>query len=168
LTSLGDRINKKVNPIETERLFLKGITEEDAVEIVTWRSDPEVYKYFKNPHKITVQEHLRWYHGNYLYDDSRYDWVCIEKDTGQKIGVFGLIRKDTVAEVNYLLCPEAQHKGYAAEGINGLIRFAKDVWDIHQFIAEIHKDNEASISLAKKLGFRLQNDEAFAIYLIER
>ena len=33
--------------LRTERLILRGINETDAIEIVEWRSDPEVYRYFK-------------------------------------------------------------------------------------------------------------------------
>ena len=160
-------MNKTVETIETERLFLRGITEEDTAEIVAWRSAPDVYRFFKSPHKITAEEHLKWYRENYLHNELRYDWICIEKDTEQKIGVFGLMRKGATAEVNYLLCSAAMHKGYATEAIQRIIRFSADVWDIHRIIAEIHKDNEASIALVKRMGFSLQSDNGFVIYSIE-
>lgn len=168
MTNWGNVLGKIINTIETERLLLRGITEDDAAEIVEWRTDPAVYKYFKNPHKITIEEHLKWYYESYLFDDTRFDWLCTEKDTGEKIGVFGLIRKGNIAEVNYLLSPSAQHKGYAAEGIQRLIQFSVEVWDIHQIIAEIHKDNKASIALVERLGFSRKSDGEFVVYLIEK
>ena len=42
-----------VETISTERLLLRGIDESDTAEIVKWRSNPEAYKYFKDPHEIT-------------------------------------------------------------------------------------------------------------------
>lgn len=151
--------------IETERLLLRGINESDAELIVKWRSEPDVYKYFKAPHKITVDEHLYWYHNRYLSNENRFDWICIEKKSEQRIGVFGLYKEDYKSEVNYILAPEAQHKGYATEAIQKLIQYAADIWNSKKIIAEIHKDNKQSIILAERLGFVLiYSDDPFVIY----
>jgi len=148
---------RNLDKIQTERLTLRGINETDALEIVEWRSDPKVYKYFKFPHKITVKEHFYWYNNSYLYNENRFDWMCIEKTSGKKIGVFGLVRDENICEVNYLLAPDAQHKGYACESISSIIQYARDKWHTNQIIAEIHKDNTPSIALVKKLGFKLKS-----------
>ena len=139
--------------IQTDRLTLRGINETDAPEIVEWRSDPDVYRYFKSPHKITVREHFHWYNNSYLFNEDRLDWMCIEKATGKKIGVFGLVREGSVAEVNYLLAPDARHKGYAGESIDRIIRYAREKWRPEKIVAEIHRDNAPSIALAERLGF---------------
>ena len=103
--------------IQTERLILRGINETDAIKIVEWRSDPEVYRFFKSPHKITVREHVAWYNNSYLPNENRFDWMCIEQSSGKRIGVFGLVRDEDLCEVNYLLASEAQHKGFAAPAV---------------------------------------------------
>ena len=141
--------------IQTKQLLLRGIDEKDAEIIVEWRSDVNVYKYFKSPHQITLEEHLRWYCTKYLFDKSRYDWICIEKMSGNRIGIFGLLRDGEKAEISYLLAPEAQHKGYAIEVIRELIVYAEKKWNCKQIVAEIHKDNKSSIKLVKKLGFSM-------------
>ena len=82
---------KNVAELESERLILRGITEDDAPEIVEWRSDPEAYKFFRSPHRITMDEHLAWFRNNYLSNDNRLDWMCFEKSSGSKIGVFGSV-----------------------------------------------------------------------------
>ena len=114
----------EIDIITTQRLYLRGIDEEDAAWIVKWRSDPEVYRFFKSPHRITLEEHLQWFNNNYKHNSSRYDWMCIEKDSGTRAGVFGLVRESECAEINYILAPEAQHKGYATEAIGALIKYA--------------------------------------------
>lgn len=155
---------KQVEELETERLILRGIREDDAPEIVKWRSDPEIYRYFKNPHKITLEEHLQWFHDRYLPDENRLDWMCIEKATGNKIGVFGLIIEGNEAEINYLLAPEAQHKGYASEAIECQILFIEKN-NINRVIAEIHGENLPSIALAKRLGLNfLKSENHFVIF----
>ena len=154
--------------LQTERLILRGINETDAVEIVEWRSGPDVFKYFKSPRKITVQEYFDWYNNSYLQNAGRRDWMCIEKETGKKIGVFGLVTGEDSAEINYLLAPDAQHKGYAAEAVRCLTEFAKNQKILH-VVAEIHKENKPSIRLIRKQGFVPErskgNFEIFGKYL---
>lgn len=159
---------KDIDVIESDRLTFRGITEKDAVFIVEWRSDPDVYRYFKNPHKISLEEHLNWYKNSYLNNDSRYDWMCIESDSGERIGIFGIVIDGDTAEVNYLLSPNAQHKGYATEGVMSLAGYSVAKWSVKKFIAEIHKDNAPSIALAERLGFsQIGTNGPFTIYGFE-
>ena len=157
-----------VETISTERLLLRGIDESDTAEIVKWRSNPEAYKYFKDPHEITVEEHTNWFRNRYPYNEARYDRMCIEKATGSRIGVFGIVREGDTAEVNYILAPEAQHKGYATEGVRALMDYAAQKWGTRKIIAEIHEDNEPSIIMVRKMGFTLaQHKDRFVIYEFE-
>ncbi len=159
---------QNLKALETERLFLRGIDNSDTELIVQWRSAPDVYKYFRFPHQLTIEEHMNWYYTRYLADRNRFDWVCIEKKSGSRIGIFGLYRIDDKAEINYLLAPQAQHKGYAAEAIHELIRFAKINWNSKLVFAEIHEENKPSIALAAKLGLeRISQDGSFVVYGIE-
>lgn len=159
---------KDLDKLQTERLNLRGINETDAFEIVEWRSDPGVYKYFKNPHKITITEHFNWYNNSYLYNENRLDWMCIERATGKKIGIFGASRNKNCVEVSYLLAPESQHKGYASEVIKEIIQYIREKWKSKRIIAEIHRDNGPSIALVDRLGFKLEEtDGEFVIYGIE-
>lgn len=154
-----------IDPIETARLLLREISEEDAEQIVEWRSDPNVYKYFKSPHRLTLAEHLNWYYTDYLRNEKRIDLMCIEKESERKIGVFGLCKQDNEAEVNYLLASEAQHKGYAREALSVLVTFTSKNWAVDRIIAEIHRLNYPSISLVQALGFTVnRSDGEFLFY----
>ena len=148
--------SKIVSNLETARLYFCGISESDAVYIVRWRSDSNVFRYFRDPHQLTMQEHLRWYNSCYLLDENRFDWICIEKSSKKKIGVFSLrlLSDGTRAEVSYLLDPLARHKGYATEAVSFLMKVAFDSYMVNQVVAEIHKDNQPSIDLVERLGFR--------------
>ena len=158
-------MEKNIDIIETERLILRGIDETDTDSIVQWRSDPEVYKYFKNAHKITETEHNYWYQNIYKSNDKRFDWMCIEKKSEEKVGVFGLFLDGCIAEINYILSPKSQHKGYAAESVQALINYASKKWNVKKIVAEIHKDNFPSITFIKRLGFKLESkDSVFQIY----
>lgn len=152
--------------VTTQRLLLRTIMREDASLIVHWRSDPDNYRYFLNPHALTMEEHLSWFDNRYSSDGNRWDWLCIEKATGHAIGVFGLIRKDDgCAEINYLLDTAAQGKGYAAEAVNELLAYAKGNWKTEKAIAEIHRDNLPSKHFATRNGFIRESDTGdFILY----
>lgn len=139
--------------METQRLLFREIEVGDTDRIVEWRSDYDVYRFFVHPHKLTIEEHLNWYHNIYLLDEKRTDFMAIEKSSMLPIGVFGLIKNENTVEVNYLLSKEARGKGYAMEAVDYLLRYAKNKWSPTKFIAEIHKENLASISLIKRMGF---------------
>ncbi|WP_295089950.1 GNAT family N-acetyltransferase [Ruminococcus sp.] len=151
----------------TERLVLKEITESDATYIVKLRANPNVYRYFVSPHKITMEEHLKWYRDKYIYDDSRFDWIACSEKNGP-IGLFGIKRESAdsdIVEVSYMLSPEHYRKGYAREAVERLIKFCKDEWKCCRVIAEIHKDNSASIRFIERLSFVLEEyDGDFVIY----
>lgn len=159
---------REIDLIETERLWLRGIDASDAGLIVQWRSDPVAYQYFKSPHQISFEEHMNWYKNIYLVSTDRYDWICIEKESGNRIGVVGLYKGEKDVELNYLLSPEGQHKGYAVEAVKGLIDYASKKWNSKKLVAEIHRNNQPSIALVKKLGFNLiSQSDPFVIYGIE-
>lgn len=156
------------NEISTQRLILRELSEEDTERIVLWRSNPDVYKYFRSPHELTMEEHTKWYKTNYLLDDTQIQFVAFEKTFMKAVGVFG-IRKCTDlqndVEVSYLLDENAQGKGYSQEAVLGMIEFAKERWNTTRVIAEIHKDNQASIKMIERLGFRLiELRESFWVY----
>ena len=159
---------KTIDTINTERLTLRGIDRSDAEAIVKWRSDPGVFRYFRSVHKITLDEHLAWFDKSYSNNPDRFDWMCIDRSTSEKVGVFGLVRESGYAEVNYILALEAQHKGYATEAISAIIDYAHANWRIKKIIAEIHAENKPSIALAKRLGFSFEEKRSdFEIYSME-
>lgn len=149
---------KASRTIQTERLILREIREDDTGFIVGLRSDPEVYRYFKHPHRLTVEEHEGWYREVYLQNDNIVHWIC-EKD-GVGIGVFAAARvSDSEAEVSYLVSGEYQRKGYAREALKSIILWVRRQWQPDRIIAEIHQDNTVSRAFIKSLGFYEANGE---------
>ena len=164
---------KKVPVLQTERITLRGIAEEDTDRIVRWRSDPEIYRYFGSPHKLTKEEHLRWYRESYLSDKNRIDWIGVLHNDAY-VGVFGAKRGDDnakEAEVSYLLSPHCYGKGYAGEAITAILSFCAETWGCAYAVAEIHKENRASLKFAERLGFLPQgtreNEGNFIRYIKE-
>lgn len=158
----------KQSKVKTERLALRGIEEGDGETIVKWRSNPAVYKYFSSPRPITLEEHRKWFRESYLCDANRMDWIAESVKTGTPVGLFNLKRTggqlDEVA-AGYLLAPEEQHKGYAREAVDGLLEWAKRCWGSRTAVAEIQKDNSASLRFIEGLGFQKFDEKGqFEVY----
>lgn len=150
--------------IQTERLILKEIRESDADLIVRWRSDSNIYQYFKHPHLLTTEEHAKWYKEQYLLDTDIVNWVAYWFDA--PVGLFGAKRtQEECAEISYMVSQEARHKGIAAEAVLAIENWMKTEWGIIEVIAEIHKDNLLSVRFIQMLGYTIQREEEkFIIY----
>ena len=145
-----------MNDMHSDRLSYREINAEDAAQIVKWRSDPEVYKYFTRPCKITVEEHSNWFLNSYSSDPNRLDFMALDSGLS-KVGVFGIRRESESsdeAEVSYILAPEFYGRGFATEGVKWIMGYCKEHWGISNVIAEIHKENIRSINLAESVGFK--------------
>ncbi|MBR0412406.1 MAG: GNAT family N-acetyltransferase [Eubacterium sp.] len=165
---MKNKAKKTIPMIITERLVMKGITENDTDSIVNLRGEEEVYKYFKNPHKLTKEEHENWFNSFYVFDNCRYDWIAFEKESEKVVGVFGVFKSGDSsfgAEVSYLLDKEFRGAGYGHEALNGVINWAKDNLNISYATAVIHKNNTKSIDFAKREGFvKTSKDGLFYIF----
>lgn len=152
--------------IKTERLFLREIIAEDTSKIVGWRSNPEIYRFFLNPHKLTMEEHISWFYNEYIKNQNRVEWICYMGSL--PIGVFGVKRKNNKsqeAEVSYLVDTKVRQNGYAREAVEGILEWAVDRWGITCVSAEIHKLNRASRVFIEKLGFeKMEKEGDFLTY----
>lgn len=148
--------------IRTERLYLREIREDDAEIIVSWRSDPQVYQYFKNPHRITIEEHLNWYREAYRGQSNMIYWICYFGS--DPVGVFGIKKLfENSAEVSYLIDPKYQHRGYAREVLDVILRQAEKKWNITSVTADVHVNNMASVKFIKAMGFMEDKTDGFFI-----
>ena len=147
--------------MHSDRLQYREICLEDAPLIVKWRSDPEVYKFFTAPHKVTLEEHINWYKNNYLANSNRLDFMALDSN-GIEVGVFGIRREnedDNEVEVSYLLAPEYYKRGFATEGVKWCIDYCIEHWNSKTVKAEIHNENDSSIRLVNRLGFKLKTSD---------
>ena len=62
-------------------------------------------------------------------------------------------------EVGYTLLPEARGHGYAIEAVRAAFEWATRKHGIHRFRASVAPDNERSLNLIRKLGFRQTGEQ---------
>lgn len=158
--------------IKTSRLLLRPIRIDDAECIVKLRNEETIYRFFKNPHKMTMQEHIQWYENNYSHDETRHDFVIqLFQENSPIIGICGIKNLDVDRgrmELSYLLDIKYQKNGYAKEAVTALMDMAKGRWGVREVCATIHQDNRASSCFIKRLGFSVVGREGeFVVYKIQ-
>lgn len=141
----------------SERLLLRGVCLLDTDDLVRWRSNAMVNRYFRQSKELTVAEHLQWYQA-YCRNHCRYDFMIIERGSGRGIGTVGVNHINRAAascEISYMIAESCyRRRGYAAEAIKMMMKVMTEQ-GIYRFYAEIHIENIASVRTVEKLGFQL-------------
>jgi RimJ/RimL family protein N-acetyltransferase len=78
------------------------------------------------------------------------------KPSGAPIGICGVLRRDTLPDpdLGFSLLPEYWSQGYAYEAAEAVMRHARHVLHLGRVLAITTTDNEPSMRLLGKLGFR--------------
>ena len=146
--------------IITERLLLRKFTPEDENAYAQVMTNSNVYRYLGTGQPIPKDAILRsmqaW---NSTFGHGMGVYAVEEKNSGKLIGHCGVRGlPDGRKEILYAFCETVWGKGYATEA-------GKAVLENHDFrplIAVSYPQNEGSIRVIKKLGFRhLGQEEMF-------
>jgi ribosomal-protein-alanine N-acetyltransferase len=144
--------------IETNRLLLRQPTQNDADVLFRLRTNEVVMKYIGRPKPQNREEVVTF------IDRIRKDfeqslgitWIISTKKTGIAIGTMGLWRMDKEnhrAEIGYLLDPEFQGLGMAAESMHAVLKYGFQELNFHSIEANVDPLNEASKKLLLRAGF---------------
>lgn len=128
--------------IQTERLLLRGICEDDAADVYNLFSNPKVMYFLDLPHPDI--EYTRRYIQN--RPRTRCEFVVLSKVF---MGIVELNVEfepiiDSRADLSYYFLPEFWHKGYATEAIKALIKFGFEVLKVNKITSGCLKCNSAS------------------------
>jgi len=144
------------NVLETDRLILRKLKEEDAQAMFDgWCSDPDVTKYMTwNPHK-NIEETRNildeWIEDYNSPDTIRYG-ICL-KDTMELIGAIDVV--DYVEgnpEIGYVLSKKYWNNGYMSEALSALVKYLFSIGS-NEIVIEAKEDNIASNRVIEKCGF---------------
>jgi [ribosomal protein S5]-alanine N-acetyltransferase len=146
-----------IDPIETERLILRPLTEGDAGFIFELVNDPSFIQNIGDRNVRTLDDAKRYITNGPVasYAKNGFGLYLVElKDTGQPIGMCGLIRRSMLNDVDigYAYLPRFWSKGYAIEAALVMKQYARDVIGLKRLVAVVDPQNTASIRLLEKLG----------------
>jgi RimJ/RimL family protein N-acetyltransferase len=147
--------------LETERLFLRQLTIEDAEFIFELLNDPSWIQNIGN-RNIRTLDHACTYIVNgpvASYAKNGFGlWLIVLKETNESIGMCGLIRRENLEDVDigYALLPRFWSRGYAVEAARATKEYAKDVIGLKRLVAIVDPTNEGSIRVLEKLGLHYE------------
>jgi ribosomal-protein-alanine N-acetyltransferase len=145
--------------IETERLLLRKLKNEDADEIFKLRSDENVMKYIGKDPITTINEATEFIHlvNNSLSTNFGITWaIAFKENPGKLIGTIGhwrLIKEHYRAEVGYMLLPQYWKKGIMKEALIQVIDYGFNEMNLHSMEAHINPQNAASAAILEATGF---------------
>ncbi|MBS0631298.1 MAG: GNAT family N-acetyltransferase [Verrucomicrobia bacterium] len=144
--------------LATPRLVLRELHAGDAPFIIRLVNDPAWLR-FIGDRGIRTPDDARAYIVNgpvTMYARCGFGlWLAELKATGAPIGICGLIRRDTLPDVDlgFALLPEFCGQGYAHEAAAASVAYARDTAALARLVAITSPDNLRSQALLKKLGF---------------
>jgi RimJ/RimL family protein N-acetyltransferase len=149
---------------ESERLYLRELTSNDAESFYRLNSDTEVLKYTGDSSFKDVQEAKRFLENYNPYIKYGYGrWAVIRKIDSEFIGWCGLKYHPEIDEVDlgFRLFKKFWNQGYATEAAKSSIDYAFNYLKINQLIGRVELENKASIQVLKKIGFELLREFDF-------
>ncbi len=164
--------------IETERLFLREMNEDDYAALYSVLADPDNMQHY--PYNFDENRVKNWIAKNV----ERYRvfgfglWAVCLKETGEMIGDCGL----TMQNINGTICPEigyhirrdCQRKGYAKESAGAVRDWAFDNTPFNVLYSYMKNGNIASAATAESIGMHKSGEYADAdqvltwVYSMER
>jgi len=144
--------------LETSRLQLRQIVNEDASEMFALRSNPEIMQYIPREMPKTIDDavkHIEYMQG-LLENGECINWAICLKDDQKLIGNIGYFRmqpENHRAEIGYMLNPDFHGHGIMQEALTEIIRYGFENMKLHSIEAVTDPGNFASWKLLEKNGF---------------
>ncbi|MGI6692303.1 MAG: GNAT family N-acetyltransferase [Limnochordia bacterium] len=142
--------------LETERLILRQLRYEDGPDIQSYFT-PELAKYYDWWPRTVAEGRgfVRFFKTGYREEQS-IRWGITLKPSDRVIGTVGFSDFDhfSRAELGYELSMDYWHRGIMFEALRAVVPFGFNEIEMHRIQASCFPENEASIKLLERLGFK--------------
>jgi [ribosomal protein S5]-alanine N-acetyltransferase len=144
--------------LETPRLRLRWLTPDDVPALFAVFGDPTVCRYWSRPAlpDLAAAAALQAEIATSFADRSLFQWGIARRDTGAIVGtctLAALSADHARAEVGFALARACWGRGYVAEALPAMVRFAFGTLDLHRLEADADPRNAASIRALERAGF---------------
>lgn len=165
-----------MNELKASRLLLRALRDEDAEQIRTLRSHPEVNKYIGRPNEFSLQESLAFIKKiqQANAEERSFYWAICPLTQNKLTGticVWNFSEDKKEAEIGFELLPEWQGKGLVSEAVKEVIEYCFSNSSLEILWGATSPENLASIRVLEKFGFvydaeKKENDLRF--YRLEK
>ena len=152
--------------LETGRLTLRPFDLGDAGFVLALLNEPSFRLHIGDKGVRTIDDARRYIAEGPLASYERFGFgllLVIQKDTGEPIGICGLVKRDWLEDVDlgFALRTPFWGRGYAFEAASAVLAQARARLGRRRIVAITSLGNEPSIQLLGKLGFRLERVARF-------
>lgn len=148
--------------LETARLCLRRLTEDDAPFIFRLVNEPSWLRFIGDKGVRTLDDARRYLREGPLDMYARHGFglylVTTRKSDAVPLGMCGLIKRDELPDVDigFAFVPESWGQGYAVEAANAVLAHAFTDFGLKRIVAITSLDNTASIRVLEKIGMRFE------------
>jgi [ribosomal protein S5]-alanine N-acetyltransferase len=148
-----------VSALETERLVLHEFTEQDAPLVFRLVNEPAFLRYIGDRGVRTIDDARRYIADGPVAGYARYGhglMRVVRKADAAEIGMCGVLKRDSLPDpdIGFSFFPDYWSQGYALESAQAVMRHARRTLGLGRILAITTKDNEPSMRLLGRLGFR--------------
>lgn len=146
--------------LETERLLLRSLSEEDAPDILFLRSDARILTYLLKEPATTLKEardFINQVNAGIDANDAILWGIALKENPGRIIGticIWQIKKEDHCAEIGYVLDPGHWKKGLMKEAITEVLHFGFNRIGLNRMEGNIAPENLASAASLESVGFK--------------
>ncbi|MCU9614810.1 GNAT family N-acetyltransferase [Caldibacillus lycopersici] len=152
-----DQIYANIPILETERLILRKLKEEDLQDMHAYGSDEQVSKYVSWDTHQSLEDTKRFLYSILEQYDKKQNvfWAIEWKENNRLIGTINFVSwspKHKKAEIGYVLSRDYWGRGIMTEAMNTVIKFGFEHMDLVRLEARAMAENIGSYRVMEKVG----------------
>ena len=147
--------------MQTQRLLLRQFTVDDAQFIQTLLNEPSFLRYIGDKKVRNLEDARQYILNGPVASYERHGFgLCLValKETHTPIGMCGLLKREELPDpdIGFAFLPAFWKQGFGLEAANAVLEDARDRLRPERILAITRLDNEASIKLLERLGFKFE------------
>lgn len=147
--------------LETERLFLRRFSIEDAQFILTLLNEPSFLRYIGDKRVRSIEDAQQYILNGPIasYKQNDFGLYLVElKESRKPIGMCGLLKREELPDVDigFAFLPDYWNRGFASEAAAAVMNYGHQTLKLKRIVAITNPDNDASIKLLQRMGFTFE------------
>ena len=147
--------------LETERLLLRRFTVDDAEFILTLLNEPSFLRYIGDKQVRSLEDARQYILNGPVASYERHGFgLCLVelKESHTPIGMCGLLKREELPhpDIGFAFLPAFWNQRFGLESATAVLNDARDRLGVERILAITSLDNEPSIKLLERLGFRFE------------
>lgn len=157
---------KSTPVLETDRLILRPLTENDAQSVFSWASDERVNRFMRYSLYQSIDEAFEWLN-EIIPSGNEFNWGFVLKKNNILIGTGGIgpdAKEKDAWGFGYNIAFDYWNQGYTTEATKKMIEFAHNECGVNKIVAEHAIDNIASGRVIEKCGLKYYADSEYTTF----